>query len=82
MIKKKEKKRIKRYKFKKTFVSFIERRTIRRLLVLSKKDAIDFLWNVPPLKKGDKLLKPSENLNDSLVLFGDRTDDNILSLKK
>lgn len=62
-----KKNRRKRYQFKKNFVKSIERRTVRRLLLLSKKEASDQLWNLPPLRKTDKFLEGSKNLNDSFL---------------
>lgn len=60
----------KRYHFKKKFVSSIERRTVRKLILLSKKEACDQLWNLPPLKKTDIFLEESKNLNDSFLNRG------------
>ena len=59
-----------KYKFKKSFMKTIEARTIRKLLFLSKNEATDFLTGIPPLKKTDKLLHPSENLNDTCINRG------------
>lgn len=63
-------KKKKRYQFKKNFISSIERRTVRRLILLSKKEAYNHLWNIPPLKKTDKFLEESNNLNDSFLNRG------------
>lgn len=63
-------KKKKRYQFKKKFVRSIERRTVRRLVLLSKKEACNQLWNLPPLKKTDKFLEESNNLNDSFLNRG------------
>lgn len=52
------------------FIKSIERRTVRKLLFLSKKEASDQLWNIPPLKKSDKFLEESHNLNDSFLNRG------------
>lgn len=52
------------------FIRFIERRTIRRLVLLSKKEAADYLLGIPPLKRNDRLLEPSENLKDSCINRG------------
>ena len=62
-----KKNRRKRYQFKKKFVKSIERRTVRMLLLLSRKEASDQLWNLPPLRKTDKFLEGSKNLNDSFL---------------
>ena len=60
----------KRYQFKKKFVKSIERQTVRKLMLLSKKEASDLLYNLPPLKKSDKFLEESKNLNDSFLNRG------------
>lgn len=60
----------KKYQFKRQFTKSIERRTVRRLILLSKKEACDQLWNIPPLKKSDKFLERSDNLNDSFLNRG------------
>ncbi|MBR7017257.1 MAG: hypothetical protein IKH99_00225 [Prevotella sp.] len=53
--------------FKKKFIKYIERRTVRRLLFLSRNEVSDQLWNILPLKKTDKFLEESNNLNDSFL---------------
>lgn len=63
-------KRKKRYQFKRQFIKSIERRTVRRLILLSRKEACDQLWNMPPLKRSDKFLEVSNNLNDSFLNRG------------
>lgn len=63
-------KRKKRHQFRKKFVKSIERRTVKRLILLSKKEASDLLWNTPPLKRSDKFLEGSKNLNDSFLNRG------------
>ena len=63
-------KKKKRHQFKKKFIKAIERRTVRKLLFLSRKEASDQLWNLPPLKKSDKFLEGSHNLNDSFLNRG------------
>lgn len=60
----------KRYQFKKKFAKSIKRQTVRKLMLLSKKEASDFLHNLPPLKKSDKFLEESGNLNDSFLNRG------------
>lgn len=60
------KKKKKNY-FKKKFVNYIERRTVRKLLFLSRNEASDQLWNIPQLKWSDKFLEESTNLNDSYL---------------
>lgn len=60
-------KRKKRYQFKRQFAKSIERRTVRRLILLSKKEACDQLSNLPPLMKSDRFLEGSNNLNDSFL---------------
>lgn len=65
-----KKHRKRRFQFKKNFVKSIEARTIRKLLFLSKKEASDFLWGIPPLNKKDRLLKPSDSLRDTCINRG------------
>jgi len=67
-INKRNKKR--KFQFKKNFLRSVEARTVRKLILLSKKEASDQLWNLPPLKKSDKFLEGSENLNDSFLNRG------------
>ena len=59
-----------RHQFKKKFIKSIERRTVRRLVLLSKKEACDQLRDLPPLNKTEKFLEVSENLNDSFLNRG------------
>jgi hypothetical protein len=61
---------MKRYKFKKNFTKSIERRCVRRLLLLSKHEPDDYLLNLPPLKSTDRFLLESDNLNDSFLNRG------------
>jgi len=70
MNKNKHRKNNKRYVFKKNYEKSIERRIIRKLLLLSREEASDLLWNVPPLKKTDKFLEGSRNLNDPFLNRG------------
>ena len=63
-------KRKKRYQFKKQFIKSIERRTVRKIILLSKEEACDQIWNIPSLKKSDKFLEESINLNDSFLNRG------------
>ena len=65
-----KKKRRKRYQFKKGFVKTIERRTIRQIILLSKKDAVEFYSSVMPLNNTDKLFLSSNNFYDSLLNRG------------
>lgn len=60
----------KKYQFKKKFIKSIERRTIRYLLFLSKNEASFQLKNLPLLKKADKFLESSNNLNDTFINRG------------
>ena len=60
----------KNYAFKKQFVKNIEARTIRKIIFLSKKDASDFVNNIPPLKRNDRLFVISGNLHDSYINRG------------
>lgn len=60
----------KKCQFKKKFAESIERRTIRELLFLSKKEVGDQLWNLPPLKKSDKFLEEGRNLNNPFLNRG------------
>jgi hypothetical protein len=55
------------YQFKKNFIRSIEKRTVRRLILLSRQDVSDCILNLPPLKKSDKFLEMSKNLNDSFL---------------
>lgn len=57
----------KRFQFKKSFIKMIERRTIRRLLFLSRNDIDAYLPRIASLKKNDKFLVKSDNLNDSFL---------------
>ncbi len=68
--KKIKQRRKKRFQIKKKAIKSIEARTIRKIVFLSKKDAQDFLWGIPPLSKGDRLLKPSDNLYDTCINRG------------
>lgn len=67
-INKKSKKR--KIHFKKNFTRSVEARTVRKLILLSKKEAYDQLWNLPPLMKSEKFLEGSDNLNDSFLNRG------------
>lgn len=60
----------KRCQFKKKFVKTIERRVVRQLLVLSKKDTPEEFWKIGALKKSDRFFKGSENLNDTYINRG------------
>lgn len=60
----------KRYQLKRKFVKSIERQTVRKLMLLSKKEASDLLYNLPPLKKSDIFLEESKNLNNSFLNRG------------
>ena len=64
------KKKKKRSYFKKKYTRFVERRTIRKLMFLSRNEASNMLWNLPPLKQADKFLEESYNLNDSFLNRG------------
>lgn len=55
------------YQFKNAFSKSIERRIVRKLTHLSKKDVCDQLLDLSPLKKTEKFLERSENLNDSFL---------------
>ena len=57
----------KRFQFKKNYIKMIERRIIRRLLFLSRNDPDDYLPWIASLKKTDKFLVKSDNLNDSFL---------------
>lgn len=61
------KKRKKRYLFKKKFAKTIERQTIRKVMLLSKKDITDLTSNTPPLSMEDKLFIQTENLCNSCL---------------
>lgn len=65
-----KKKRARKCQIKKTFIRCIERRTIRRLILLSKECASEQVLNIPPLKRSDKFLVGSKNLNDSFLNKG------------
>lgn len=65
-----KKKKHKRYHFKKKFIKSIERRTVRKLIMLSRTEASDMLSNVPPLKMTDKFLEKSMNISDSFLNRG------------
>lgn len=56
--------------FKKKYIKYIERRTVRKLLFVSRNEASDQLWNLPQLKQSDKFLEESTNLNDSYLNRG------------
>lgn len=60
----------KRYQFKKKFVKTIERRVVRQLIMLSKKDTPEEFWKIGALKKTDRFFKDSENLNDTFINRG------------
>ena len=60
-------KRRKKYQIKKKFVSSIERRTIRKMMLLSKKEISDFITNTPPLSMEDKLFVQSSNPRNSCL---------------
>ena len=59
--------RKKRYQFKKKFVKTIERRIVRKLMQLAKKDISDIICNLPKLSLNDKLFVESDNLNNSCL---------------
>lgn len=63
-------KKRKRYQFKKKFVKTIERRVVRQLILLSKKDISEEFWKIGVLKKSDRFFKDSENLNDTFINRG------------
>ena len=65
-----KKHRKRRFQFKKDFVKSIEARTIRKLVLLSKKEALDYLRGIPPLNNKDRLLKPSDNLYNTCINRG------------
>ena len=63
-------KKRKRYQFKKKFIKTIERRVVRQLIMLSKKDTLEEFWKIGALKKSDRFFKDSENLNDTFINRG------------
>lgn len=71
-------KKRKRYQFKKQFVKSIERRTVRKLLFVARNDVSDVLCNLPPLKKSDKFLEGSNNLNDSFLNRSISTNETLI----
>ena len=65
-----KKKTHKRYQFKKKLIKSIERRTVRKLIMLSRTEVSDMISNIPPLKVTDKFLEKSMNLNDTFLNRG------------
>lgn len=63
-------KKSKRYQFKKKFIKTIERRVVRQLIMLSKKDTPEEFWKIGVLKKSDRFFNDSENLNDTFINRG------------
>ena len=60
-------KKKKRYQFKKAFIKSIERRSMDKMIALTKNDYLLECLNVEPLKEDDKLFVESENLSDSFL---------------
>lgn len=60
----------KRYQFKKKFVKTIERRVVRQLVMLSKKNTPEEFWKIGTLKKSDRFFRSSDNLNDTCINRG------------
>ena len=60
----------KRDQFKKKFVKTIERRVVRQLVMLSKKNTPEEFWKIGTLKKSDRFFRSSDNLNDTCINRG------------
>lgn len=64
--------------FKKAYTKAVTAQTVRQLLLLSKKEMYEHLHNIPPLKKSDKLLYDSVNLQNSCINRGTRINECII----
>lgn len=57
----------KRYQFKKQFIKTIERKSIEKMIALTRKDYLSECLYVDPLKEGDKLFIESDDMSDSFL---------------
>lgn len=57
----------KRYHLKKQFAKYIERQTIRKIMLLSEKDISEIVTNLTPLSKEDKLFVFTNDLHNSCL---------------
>lgn len=58
--------RKKRFQFKRQFIKNIERRTLEKMIALTKRDYLSESLHIEPIKEGDKLWVKSDDMSDSL----------------
>lgn len=63
----------KRYQFKKQFIKTIERKSIEKMIALTRKDYLSECLYVDPLKEGDRLFNEGSDMSDS---FFNRSKNN------
>lgn len=63
----KRRKNKKGFQYKKDFIRTIERRTIRKVMLLSKQDVANMIMDISPLSENDRLFVESEELHNSCL---------------